>query len=342
MPGRGALWGSQDPVSPKAFLPGFFVFMSEVTKIQWTDHTFNPWIGCTKVSPGCANCYAEKSTRARVLRSQGHETWGRGAPRDRTSASNWKEPLKWNRKAEGAAVRPRVFCASLADWLDDEVPIEWLRDLMVLVEATPNLDWLLLTKRPHNWQSRINAAKVACGMNPPWEKAAKMLNDWAGAFGSGKPPANIWVGATVEDQARADLRIPQLVRIPARVRFLSCEPLLESVNLQLDRVDIIGSEWDAGDMHKIAVARDDRMHWVIVGGESGPQSRPFAMNWAKSIVGQCASAGVACFVKQMGAVVFDNVASERRHIHFDDKKGGDMAEWPLPLQVRQFPTPSPA
>src|SRR4051812_45686261 len=132
--------------------------MGEQTQIQWCDHTFNPWIGCTKVSPGCANCYAEVSTRARVLRHRGQETWGKGAQRSRTSESNWKEPLRWNKAAgqsydswkfalQTAAsefdgveqyARPRVFCASLSDWLDDEVPIEWLADLLKLIHDTPH------------------------------------------------------------------------------------------------------------------------------------------------------------------------------------------------------------
>lgn len=137
------------------------------SKIEWCDHTFNPWIGCTKVSPGCANCYAE----ARDKRLDGGAHWGKGAPRRRTSSGNWQHPLQWNRDSirdqencrlaieNGAAMyeipdRPRVFCASLADWLDDDVPIQWLADLLSLIVATPSLDWLLLTKRPQNFTSR--------------------------------------------------------------------------------------------------------------------------------------------------------------------------------------------
>jgi protein gp37 len=152
--------------------------MAQNSNIEWTDHTFNAWIGCTKVSPGCANCYAE----ARDQRFAGGAHWGKGAPRQRTSAANWKQPLRWNRqavaqqveldnrrKAIGApldvcwiARRPRVFCASLADWLDAEVPIEWLADLLSLIHATPFLDWQLLTKRPENWKARIEAAADSC------------------------------------------------------------------------------------------------------------------------------------------------------------------------------------
>lgn len=154
--------------------------MSANSHIEWTDHTFNPWEGCTKWSPGCKNCYAE----TRNKRFAGGKNWGKGAPRRRTSAANWKQPLRWNRDAgtgrflecpkcglrgnpptvcptagcstfasEMDTARPRVFCASLADWLDDEVPVEWLADLLSLIHATPNLDWLLLSKRPELAQS---------------------------------------------------------------------------------------------------------------------------------------------------------------------------------------------
>src|SRR6188474_2093121 len=125
--------------------------MAEKTSISWTDSTFNPWIGCTKVSEGCKNCYAENTTRARVLRSQGHETWGKGKQRSRTSAATWKNPLRWNSEvAVHPDYRHKVF-PSLCDWLDDEVPIEWLADFLKLIHDTPHLDWLNLTKRPENW-----------------------------------------------------------------------------------------------------------------------------------------------------------------------------------------------
>ena len=211
--------------------------MAQQTEIAWCDSTFNPWIGCTKVSPGCAHCYAERDFDLRKHMAK----WGAGQPRHRTSEAYWKQPLKWDRDqaelvrcanlaGEHPPRRPRVFCASLADWLDDEVPVEWLADLLDLIRRTPSLDWLLLTKRPHLWQKRINAAKVSIGRGPRIETAA-MLNNWAGFFGTGEPPANVWIGTTVEDQVRADERIPALLSIPARVRFLSCEPLLGPVQL---------------------------------------------------------------------------------------------------------------
>lgn len=255
--------------------------------IEWCDHTFNPWIGCTKVSPGCANCYAE----ARDLRFAEGVHWGNGAPRQRTSVDNWKQPLLWAKAAERALAehgeacgidpaygmhvkppaRPRVFCASLADWLDDEVPVEWLADLLDLIRSTPQLDWLLLTKRPENFQRRLKAVDLF----------------WGGSCLARRclPPANVWVGVTVENQAMADERIPELLSIPAKVWFLSCEPLLGPVDLR-----------SASGGAAISV----RIDWLICGGESGSKARPMHPDWARALRDQCAAAGVAFFFKQWG------------------------------------------
>ena len=145
-----------------------------LTKIEWADYTFNPWIGCTKVSPGCAFCYAERDfdLRRKVV------SWGKGNPRKRTASANWMLPLKWDRKWQEknttiiTSERPRVFCASLADWLDDEVPIEWLIDLLALIHSTKNLIWMLLTKRPENCPVRMKAIVdliPKCGI-PSWRR----------------------------------------------------------------------------------------------------------------------------------------------------------------------------
>jgi protein gp37 len=236
--------------------------------IEWTDHTFNPWIGCTKVSPGCTNCYAE----ARDQRFANGVHWGKGAPRQRTSAGNWRQPRQWNDIAKRTH-RSRVFCASLADWLDDEVPIEWLVDLMQLIHDTPNLVWLLLTKRPENYFTRTRAALRAAGW--PEKDACDAIYK----------PDNAWIGVTVEDQKRADERIPELLKIPARVRFLSCEPLLGPLDL---------STSEKGDV----IAPVD---WIICGGESGPNRRPMDLQWARSLRDQCRGA-CAFFMKQIDKV----------------------------------------
>lgn len=279
------------------------------SKIEWTDHTFNPWIGCTKVSPGCANCYA-----ASLDHRWGHDSWGPGKPRRRTSAANWKQPLRWNEEqqmrylernaGEPIPDRPRVFCASLADWLDEEIPIEWLADLLDLIDRTPNLDWLLLTKRPQNWYKRVSAIDSDFAVG--WIDCVDMPE-------RGVIPQNVWIGTTVEDQTRADERIPQLLRIPARVRFLSCEPLLESVDLA--HVCFNGAD-SFGTMPGI--------HWVICGGESGARARPMNVEWARDLRDQCALAGVAFFMKQLGGI------RDKRH---------NLANFPEELRIRQFPTP---
>lgn len=291
--------------------------MAENSKIEWCDHTFNPWEGCTKVSPGCANCYAEALRDLRY----GAVKWGKGQPRRRTSEANWKKPVYWNRQpwkqcpacghrwpgqyhecplclTVGISARPRVFCASLADWLDDEVPVEWFADLLELILATPNLDWLLLTKRPENWAGRIRQATqhIADSAERMMPRSHGDLERWE----KGIPIKNVWIGTTVEDQVRADERIPQLLRIPARVRFLSCEPLLGPVNLRLGECTIIGRDHSTPDHDSIAVARDEQIHWVIAGGESGHGARPMHPDWARSLRDQCAAAGVPFLFKQWG------------------------------------------
>jgi len=318
--------------------------VSENSKIEWTDYTFNPWMGCTKVSPGCANCYAE----ALIDRRYGKAKWGKGQPRVRTSAANWKLPLKWNRwtadieddpdvqyfKSTGVltTTRPRVFCASLADWLDDEVPIEWLGDLLSLIYSTPNLDWLLLTKRPGNFHERLRNCV------PHDAVTFGMRHDWL----HGYAPANVWLGSSVEDQKRADERIPELLKIPARVRFLSVEPMLGPIDFTT-----------GGYLRGPAMQICPTVNWVIFGGESGAGARPCNIEWIRDGVRQCRAAGVAPFVKQLGSVPcyvpktiqsgrhveitkIDGVSVELPILKLNAKKGGDVAEWPEDLRVREF------
>ena len=241
------------------------------SKIEWTTHTFNPWIGCAKVSPGCAHCYAETLMDARYGRAK----WGKGNPRSRTSAENWKQPKRWDSEASKLGKRHRVFCASLADWLDDAVPIEWLADLLKLIHDTPNLDWLQLTKRPENFKSRLRLAAEACAIGT-W------IRDWL----DGNAPANVWLGVSVEDQIRAEERIPTLIETDAAVKFLSVEPLLGAVDL---------SYW-------LTESIVPQLQWIIVGGESGPGARTMKEEWVKKIRAECEAAGVAFFFKQWGGV----------------------------------------
>lgn len=291
------------------------------SKIQWTDHTFNPWEGCTKVSPGCANCYAED----RDKRWHNGEHWGKGAPRRRTSEANWRKPVAWNNAVIAGRIsndnasewpaRPRVFSASLGDWLDPEVPVEWLSDFLELIQETPNLDWLLLTKRPELWQERMNAVRQR--PNLVWEWLAKWSVD-------GIAPHNVWIGTTVEDQKRADERIPALLDIPAKVRFLSVEPMLE----QIDLAAFLGHCPDiTGDQ---MVSYNMGISWVICGGESGREARTFCLHWARNLRDRCKAAEVPFFMKQLGSKA--NVISLEI-----TGKGGDPDEWPEDLRIREFP-----
>lgn len=236
--------------------------MAENSKIEWTHHTFNPWEGCTKIGPGCDHCYAE--TRNNRF---GGGNWGPGAPRRKTSQSNWQQPIKWNKQAAASGVRYRVFCASLADVFDNEVDPKWRAELFLLIKQTPNLDWLLLTKRIGNTR-------------------AMLPDDW----GRGYP--NVWLGATVVNQEEAARDIPKLLSTPAAIRWLSMEPLLAPVDFAGMWVE-----------HENPAAHQNMLEaldWIVLGGESGPGARPMHPEWARSIQQQCAALGVPFLFKQWG------------------------------------------
>lgn len=246
--------------------------MAENSSIEWTDHTFNPWEGCQKVVPGCDHCYAE--TRNARFGGGTAINWGPGAPRRRTSPANWRKPLQWNRDGTFYAIhgrRQRVFCASLADVFDNAVDLLWRRDLFQLIADTPNLDWLMLTKRIGN--------------------VPKMLRH----IGVEHLPNNVWLGATIVNQEEADRDIPKLLTTPARVHFLSMEPLLGPVTLHevfLKRLHFNDRDYDYPD-------NAGMIDWVIVGGESGPGARSMHPSWPRAIRDQCSAAGVPFFMKQM-------------------------------------------
>ena len=273
--------------------------MGANSKIEWTDHTFNPWVGCTKISPACDHCYAE----AWAKRAGSGQLWQ--GERRRTTEAYWRLPLKWNAQAAKDGVRRRVFCASLADVFDNQVPDAWRYDLWQLIGRTPNLDWLLLTKRPQN--------------------IVKMLPEHERFW----PRPNIWLGTTVENQDEADRRIPYLLEAPAAKRFLSCEPLLGPINLT--RLDVNGwTEWmpltgwapEPGELDNNGSLAQSHaaLDWVICGGESGPGARAMSLEWARNLRDQCAEAGVPFFMKQIGGV----------------RK--PFPEIPEQLMIRQFPS----
>lgn len=223
--------------------------MGENTNISWTDNTFNPWEGCQKVAPGCDNCYAE----ARDQRFTGGQLWGPGAVRRVMSDSNWSKPMRWQRQAEARGVPIKVFCGSLCDWADNKAP-EGQRDrLWAIIRETPMLQWQLLTKRATNIEKYLP-------------------KDW----GDGYP--NVWLGVTVEDRKHGLPRIDVVIEIPAAVRFLSIEPMLED----LGDIDLSG------------------IHWVIVGGESGPNARRMNTSWVIRVHRHCREQSVPFFFKQWG------------------------------------------
>lgn len=233
--------------------------MGETTKIPWCDKTFNCWIGCQKVSPGCQNCYAE----ARSVRFKESHLWGKDGKRRRTSKANWNLPHKWNRQAEAKGIRYKVFCASLADVFDNKVPQEWRDDLWALIKATPHLDWIIVTKRISN--------------------AKKMLPaDW----GVGYP--NVWLLITVVNQEEAHRDIPKLLNVFAAIRGLSIEP-------QLGDIDFSYPDFPRGTIIDPWLSCLD---WVISGAESGPNHRPYSEAWARGLRDQCQEANTAFFYKQ--------------------------------------------
>ena len=339
------------------------------TKIEWADFTFNPWIGCTKVAPGCTHCYAEAFSKR-----TGKAKWGDNGTRIKTSESNWNKPLKWNRDAEKEGVRRRVFCASLADVFEDWggdiydhhgarlfvsradpllAPIQEkaqgsfagcrpmrmadMRERLFrsVIDKTPWLDWLVLTKRPEN-----------------------ILRMWPFSCD------NVWLGCSVSEQDTANVNVPELLKCRALspVLWISYEPAV-------DQVDFTSIEHDGAVFNSLQDTccplnvpkgfqcagpgcNGVKLDWIIVGGESGGKSRAFDVSWARWAINQCRSNGVPCFVKQLGAKVHDAASAanfadedcwpdETKEIHqrflLKDSKGGDMAEWPKSLRVREFP-----
>jgi protein gp37 len=222
--------------------------MAKDSRIEWTHHTFNPWWGCAKVSPACAHCYAESWARR-----LGSDLWGRDASRRFFNDEYWRQPIRWNKEAQKAGERRRVFCASMADVFEPRAELhEWRERLWPLIEETESLDWLLLTKRPQNVERMT-----------PWK------NSW---------PSNVWLGTTAENQKYADARIPILLALPARIHFISAEPLLGSLSLR---------SWKGID-------------WVIAGGESGYGARPTDPDWVRSLRDECQASDIAFHFKQWG------------------------------------------
>jgi len=289
--------------------------MADETKIAWTDRTFNPWLGCTRVSPGCVHCYAESLTKR-----FGNAEWGPQAARVKTSAAYWKRPLSWNKadwmecktcawrgdfretiaagtvhvcpKCEGdlTETRQRIFCASLADVFEDNPQVaNWRGELFQLIETTPNIDWLLLTKRPERMFSLGTDA------------VGEIFDLWLD-----RNP-NVWLGTTVESQEYFEKRVSALLSCNSAVSFISVEPMIGPVRLKQ--------------------IKNRNVDWVICGGESGAGCRPMDVEWARELLHDCRMGGVKFFMKQLGG---------------HPKKRDALEDFPEDLRVREWPTPLPA
>lgn len=383
--------------------------MGEQTKIEWCDHTFNPWRGCTKVAAGCEHCYADTLSKRNpsVL-----GIWGPHGTRVKAAEAHWKLPIKWNEWAargvcakcggKGCAAKSRlfcwqcrgtglvepyrgkVFCASLADVFEDwdgpiqnakgeqlfrhaKDPLEQefacvpggrlftdphkslrqttlndlRRELFALIDATPNLDWLLLTKRPENIRK----------LWPPYVSEVMPRDHHR---------HNVWLVTSIAAQEDADRNVPELLKCSdlSPVLGLSAEPIVGPIDLTYppslfpDGPQMCCSGHECGcqglpcDPPPWFYPPEQSINWVIIGGESGPGARPCNLAWIRSLVEQCKAASVPCFVKQLGAepVTYDmkygtdfGDGSRVSVIYQHDKKGGDWSEWPDDLRVRQFP-----
>jgi protein gp37 len=311
------------------------------TGIEWTDATWNPVVGCTKVSPGCKHCYAK------TLHDQRHKARlaGKRVPLqyaepfevvqlmpDRLAAPfSWRKPRK-------------VFVNSVSDLFHEDVPEEYIARVFATMHANPRHTFQVLTKRADRMQAVLSKwGKCEHGWITHDRTNPEKAYDGTGIIVGGEkwPLPNVWLGVSVENQAAADERIPCLLETPARVRFLSCEPLLGPVDLTRltyrgDRLNPLDTAHDQAAPH---------IHWCIIGGESGPGSRPFHLDWARSLQNQCDAAGVPVFFKQAGSAPFDwtrgdppnHEPRELVPLRLKDRKGGDLAELPACLDVREFP-----
>lgn len=299
--------------------------MAAKSRIEWTDHTFNPWIGCTRVSAGCVHCYAE-SFAARYKKAE----WGPLAQRVRTGAAYWKKPLAWNKEVWGECqgcglrekdldlvpscpqcgsrnirdTRQRVFCASMADVFEDNRQVaNWRGELFELIEQTPNLDWLLLTKRPE----RISSLGT--------DAVGEIFDLWL------ERNQNVWLGTSVESAEVFEPRVGALVKngLHAGVRFLSVEPMIGAVRLV--PTPIFSSGW-----WEFVPGKTPKVDWVICGGESGSKCRPMEERWARDLLADCRTWGVKFFMKQLGG---------------HPRKRDRLEDFPEDLRVREYPDPSP-
>ncbi|MGD9470642.1 MAG: DUF5131 family protein [Novosphingobium sp.] len=290
--------------------------MSDNTAIEWTDATWNPITGCSVISPGCTNCYAMKLAGTRLR----HHESRAGLTRDTKAGPVWTgetrlnkqwltQPLRWKRPR-------RIFVCAHGDLFHESVPDEWIDRVFAVMGLAPQHTFQVLTKRSKRMREYVTKLEA----EPFAHTLRRMAEAWPHPISQDMivNGPNVWLGVSVEDQQRADERIPDLLATPAAIRFLSCEPLLGPVDLG----KVYASRDEHGTyLHDAPVCALD---WVIVGGESGHGARPMEVRWASDIVHQCRSTGVPVFVKQLGSAVHG-----KAHKEFD--------AFPADLRVREFP-----
>lgn len=296
--------------------------MSDGTGIAWTDATWNPVTGCSKVSPGCQHCYAARDWNrhyGRQMVPRGvnlaadlrHSMENGGEPFDERPrvfgdvmchGDRLDQPLRWRKPR-------RIFVNSMSDLFHDDVPDDFIEEVFRVMYMAQQHQFQVLTKRPERMRDFMHAFL-----------SRRDEAEAAGYYGthvrSWPPPPNVWLGVSIENQGYAHERVPVLMRTPAAVRFLSVEPLLGPINFSFHM-----PEWDP------------LPDWVIVGGESGPKARPMALSWARSIVRQCRGAEIPVFVKQLGA----RPRSVIGDVPLKHRAGADPSEWPQDLQVQEYP-----
>jgi len=342
--------------------------MGDKSNIQWTDATWNPLRGCTRVSNGCRNCYAEKVA---------HRFSGPGRPYEglTTEKGRWNgtiklvpekldQPLRWRRPR-------RVFVNSMSDLFHEAVPNEYITAVFGVMAAASGHSFQVLTKRPERalawfaWlDERVRPNALHDAVRSHGVDLLRVAQGHTGFDNGfpGWPLSNVWLGVSVEDQPTADERVPVLLQCPAAVRWVSYEPALGSVDfarwLGRAKCDSCGMRWADEDATSEPYTCDDcggglddvrGLDWVVVGGESGPRARPCNVDDIDETVVQCRDAGVPCFVKQLGAAPYREITPWRPHGHRDDgvpvrdyldiqhSKGADPSEWPADLRVREHP-----
>lgn len=301
-----------------------------VTSIQWADVTWNPVRGCARVSPGCENCYAERQAHRFSGRDQPYEgltvvgkQGPRWAGRARLEPSMLHAPFAWRKPR-------RIFVNSMSDLFHEDIADDDIAAIFGVMAWSPQHTFQLLTKRPERMQRLLSKWTIDDCWWATMKYEAPRIQDHSArrrkreapknpcVGGDAWPLPNVWVGVSVEDQERAEERIPLLQQTPAAKRWLSMEPLLEEVDLSWRLLD--------------------RLAWVVIGGESGHGARPCDLAWIRSVLRSCATYDLPCFVKQLGSRPLDWATPlDRFALSLTDRKGGDMAEWPSELRIREFP-----